>query len=70
MERPRSPPQAIADLLLLHPLVGTPTDDPTTRRMATPPYPYLIFYEATDDELIIMPSATLRVTRRPCRSDE
>jgi toxin ParE1/3/4 len=45
--------QAIVDLLLLHPLVGTRTDDPATRRMATPPYPYLIFYEATDDELII-----------------
>jgi toxin ParE1/3/4 len=45
--------QAIVDLLLLHPLVGTRTDDPATRRMATPPYPYLVFYEATDDELII-----------------
>jgi toxin ParE1/3/4 len=45
--------QAPIDLLLLHPLVGTRTDDPATRRMATPPYPYLIFYEATDDELII-----------------
>jgi toxin ParE1/3/4 len=29
--------QAIVDLLLLHPLVGTRTDDPATRRMATPP---------------------------------
>jgi len=45
--------QEIIDLLLLHPLVGTRTDDPATRRMATPPYPYLIFYEATDDELVI-----------------
>jgi toxin ParE1/3/4 len=45
--------QAIVDLLLLHPLVGTRTDDPATRRMATPPYPYLVFYEATDDELVI-----------------
>ena len=45
--------QAIVDLLLLHPLVGTRTDDPATRRMATPPDPYLVFYEATDDELVI-----------------
>jgi toxin ParE1/3/4 len=48
--------QAVIDLLLLHPLVGTRTDDPATRRMATPPYPYLIFYEATDDELVATPS--------------
>jgi toxin ParE1/3/4 len=45
--------QAIINLLLLHPLIGTRTDDPATRRMTTPPYPYLVFYEATDDELII-----------------
>jgi toxin ParE1/3/4 len=29
------------------------TDDPTIRRIATTPYPYLIFYEATDAEIII-----------------
>jgi len=29
------------------------TDDPTIRRMTTTPYPYLIFYEATDAEIII-----------------
>jgi len=45
--------KTIINLLLLHPLVGTRTDDPSIRRMATPPYPYLIFYEATNDELII-----------------
>ena len=55
--------QAIVDLLLLHPLVGTRTDDPATRRMATPPYPYLIFYEATDDELFI--HAVLHAARDP-----
>ena len=33
--------------------VGTRTDDPTIRRMATVPYPYLIFYEATGEELIV-----------------
>ncbi len=45
--------ETIINLLLLHPRVGTRTDDPSIRRMATPPYPYLVFYEATDAELII-----------------
>ena len=45
--------KAITELLLLHPRIGSPTDDPTIRRMTTPPYPYLIFYEVTDDEIII-----------------
>ena len=45
--------QAIIDLLVLHPHIGTRTDDPTIRRMTTLPYPYFIFYEATDTELII-----------------
>ena len=45
--------KAITELLLQHPLIGSPTDDPTIRRMTTLPYPYLIFYEATDDEIII-----------------
>jgi toxin ParE1/3/4 len=45
--------QAIIDLLLDHPHIGTRTNDPTIRRMTTSPYPYLIFYEATDTEIII-----------------
>ena len=45
--------QAIIDLLLLYPGIGTRTDDPTIRRMTALPYPYLIFYEATDTEIII-----------------
>ena len=45
--------QAIIDLLLLHPLMGTRTGDPVIRRMATPPYPYFVFYEMTGDEIII-----------------
>ena len=45
--------KAITELLLTHPRIGSPTDDPTIRRMTTPPYPYMIFYEATDDEVII-----------------
>ena len=45
--------QPITDLLLLHPLIGRRTSDPSIRRMTTTPYPYLIFYEITDSEIII-----------------
>src|SRR5271166_1717515 len=36
-----------------NPNIGTRTDDPTIRRMTASPYPYLIFYEATEAEIII-----------------
>jgi plasmid stabilization system protein ParE len=45
--------KAVIELLLDYPLVGTKTDDPAIRRMTTSPYPYLIFYEVTDEEVII-----------------
>lgn len=45
--------QAIIDLLLRHPHIGARTDDPATRRLTTSPYPYVIFYEATETEIII-----------------
>jgi toxin ParE1/3/4 len=45
--------QAMINLLLRHPLIRSRTYDPVIRRMSTPPYPYLVFYEVTDDELII-----------------
>lgn len=45
--------RAVTDLLLRYPLAGAVTDDPTIRRMTTTPYPYLVFYEATDAEIII-----------------
>ncbi len=44
---------AVINLLLQHPSIGTRTDDPAIRRMTTPPHPYLVFYEATSDEIII-----------------
>jgi addiction module RelE/StbE family toxin len=44
---------AVTDLLLRYPLTGAVTDDPTIRRITITPYPYLIFYEATDAEIII-----------------
>jgi toxin ParE1/3/4 len=51
--RVRTRIHAIINLLLQHPHIGTRTDDPTIRRMTTSPYPYLIFYEATEAEIII-----------------
>ena len=45
--------QAIIDLLLLYPGIGTRTDDPTIRRMTALPYSYVIFYEATEAEIVI-----------------
>jgi toxin ParE1/3/4 len=45
--------RAVTDLLLRYPRAGAATDDPTIRRMTTTPYPYLIFYEATEAEIII-----------------
>ncbi|MSP03215.1 MAG: type II toxin-antitoxin system RelE/ParE family toxin [Acetobacteraceae bacterium] len=45
--------QTIVDLLVLHPHIGTRTNDPVIRRMTTSPYPYLVFYEATDTGVII-----------------
>jgi toxin ParE1/3/4 len=45
--------RAVTELLLQYPKAGARTDDPTIRRMTVLPYPYLVFYEATDDEIII-----------------
>ena len=36
-----------------HPHIGVRTDDPTIRRLSTPPYPYLVFYEVTDSEIVV-----------------
>jgi toxin ParE1/3/4 len=45
--------RAIIDLLLVHPNIGIRTDDRVIRRLTTPPYPYLVFYEVTETEIII-----------------
>ena len=36
-----------------HPQLGRPTTDPAIRRIAATPYPYVIFYEANETEIII-----------------
>ncbi len=38
---------------LLPPMIGVRTDDPTFRSLVVTPYPYLVLYEAPDDEVII-----------------
>jgi toxin ParE1/3/4 len=45
--------QRLIDLLLVHPYIGRRTSDPVIRRMAIMPYPYLVFYEVGEDEIII-----------------
>jgi toxin ParE1/3/4 len=35
------------------PYIGKRTEDPTIRRLTTSPYPYLIFYEVGEAEIII-----------------
>jgi toxin ParE1/3/4 len=55
--------QSIIDVLSQHPHIGTRTSDPTIRRMTVLPYPYLIFHEATDEEIII--HAVRHAARRP-----
>ena len=45
--------QALTDLLLQYPHIGRRTNDPSIRRMTTTPYPYLVFYEATENEIIV-----------------
>lgn len=45
--------KVLTDLLLLHPHIGRRTSDPAIRRMPMTPYPYLLFYEATETEIII-----------------
>ena len=45
--------QDVVNLVLVHPEIGVRTDDPTIRRLTTPPYPFLVFYEITGDEIVI-----------------
>jgi toxin ParE1/3/4 len=52
-ERVKQRIQRVTGLLLAHPRIGAPTDDPSIRRLTTPPYPFLIFYEIAGDEVVI-----------------
>ena len=45
--------QAISDLLLQHPRAGQPQRRGRLQRIIVYPYPYLIFYQIVDDEIVI-----------------
>ena len=45
--------QGIIGLLLAHPDIGVRMDDPTVRRLTIRPYPYLVFYEIAETEIIV-----------------
>ena len=45
--------QVIINLLLRHPHAGQLTSKGHLRGMVASPYPYLIFYQATEDEIVI-----------------
>jgi toxin ParE1/3/4 len=45
--------QEIIDLLLTHPHAGQLTSKGRLRRLGAYPYPYLIFYRASEDEVVI-----------------
>jgi plasmid stabilization system protein ParE len=51
--RVRTRIQVIINLLLQHPHAGQLTSKGRLRRMIASPYPYLIFYQATEDEIVI-----------------
>jgi toxin ParE1/3/4 len=60
--------QVIIDLLLRHPHAGHLTSKGRLRRMIVSPYPYLIFYQATEDEIVI--HGVRHAARRPSTSSE
>jgi toxin ParE1/3/4 len=45
--------QHVVELLLTHPNIGVLTVDPSIRRLTTTPYPFLVFYEVSGDEVIV-----------------
>jgi toxin ParE1/3/4 len=46
--------QAITSLLVQYPHSGQLTSEGGLRRIVTPPYPYVIFYEATAEDVVIV----------------
>jgi plasmid stabilization system protein ParE len=55
--------QAITNLLLEHPKAGQVTSNSRLRRMVASPYPYLIFYEVTEDHIVV--HGVRHAARRP-----
>jgi toxin ParE1/3/4 len=55
--------EAIVDLIALHPHAGQLTNTRRLRRVVAHPYPYLIFYAAMADEVVI--HGVRHAARRP-----
>jgi toxin ParE1/3/4 len=53
VEGVRTRVRTVIELLAQNPHIGVRTDDSTIRRLTVLPYPYLVFYEVTKDEIII-----------------
>jgi toxin ParE1/3/4 len=53
-------------LLTRHPYAGQATDQPGVRRLSVSPYPYLIFYRVTGDEVVVQ--RVRHMSRRPLPS--
>ncbi len=45
--------QAMIDFLVLFPLAGRRTSEGSIRRIVITPYPYLVFYEVVDQDILI-----------------
>ena len=58
--------QAITALLVQHPHSGQLTSESGLRRIVTLPYPYLIFYEVTAEEVVVI--GVRHAAREPERS--
>jgi toxin ParE1/3/4 len=64
--------QTAIELLAIHPRIGIRMEDPAIRRLTTVPYPYFVFYEISDAEIIIhavrhtaRDPSSMRATRQP-----
>jgi plasmid stabilization system protein ParE len=42
------------DLLAEHPFSGQITSEQRLRRLVITPYPYLVFYEATEEQVVVI----------------
>ena len=55
--------KGLTALLLLHPHIGRRTTNPILRRIIASPFPYLIFYQVTEREIVI--HAVWHTSRNP-----
>jgi toxin ParE1/3/4 len=55
--------QQMMHLLLEHPYAGSPTSRPGMRRIVVSPYPYAIYYRASEEEIVI--HGVRHTARRP-----